>query len=129
MSLVLDCSVNLSWYFEDERTAASLAVLQQVVEQCGVAPSLWRFEVANGLQMAIRRKRIDAVYRAASLIDLAAYRLRSTLTVIATSGLRPSSSLNSMASRSTMPPISSWRSAGAYLSPLSTAPCVKQRRR
>ena len=33
MSLVLDCSVTLSWYFEDERTAASLAVLQDVVKE------------------------------------------------------------------------------------------------
>ena len=48
-----------------------MEVLQYVVAQGGVAPSLWRFEVANGLQMAIRRKRIDAAYRAASLVDLA----------------------------------------------------------
>ncbi len=33
-------------------------------------PPLWRLEVANGFQSAIRRKRIDARYRDASLADL-----------------------------------------------------------
>ena len=60
MSLVIDSSITLAWYFEDERTEASDAVLQRVVEEGAVVPPLWRFEVANGLQMAVRRKRIDA---------------------------------------------------------------------
>lgn len=34
-------------------------------------PSLWRLEVANSLQMAVRRRRIDAAFRDASLADLA----------------------------------------------------------
>lgn len=72
MSLVLDSSITLSWYFEDERTEASHAVLRQVVEEGAVVPVLWRFEVANGLQMAVRRKRIDAAYRDRALANLAA---------------------------------------------------------
>ena len=59
MSLVLDASLTLSWYFEDERTPAIDAVLDQVVASGAVVPSLWRMEVANGFQMAIRRNRID----------------------------------------------------------------------
>ena len=70
MSVVLDSSITLSWYFEDERTEASHAVLQLVAEEGAVVPPLWRFEVANGLQMAVRRKRIDAAFRDASLEDL-----------------------------------------------------------
>jgi predicted nucleic acid-binding protein len=35
-----------------------------------VVPSLWRAEVANGLQIAIRRKRIDAVFRSRALQHL-----------------------------------------------------------
>lgn len=70
MSVVLDSSITLSWYFEDERTDASYAVLQLVAEEGAVVPPLWRFEVANGLQMAVRRKRIDAAFRDASLEDL-----------------------------------------------------------
>ncbi|HMA71261.1 MAG TPA: type II toxin-antitoxin system VapC family toxin [Xanthobacteraceae bacterium] len=63
MSLVLDASVTLSWYFDDERTPASDAVLDQVAATGAVVPSLWRMEVANGFQMAIRRKRIDRDFR------------------------------------------------------------------
>jgi predicted nucleic acid-binding protein len=36
-----------------------------------IVPSLWRLEVANAFQTAIRRQRIDAVYRDASLAELA----------------------------------------------------------
>lgn len=71
MSLVLDTSVTLSWHFEDERTPATEAVLAQVVERGAVVPSLWRLEVANGLQSALRRRRITAAYRDATLRDLA----------------------------------------------------------
>jgi predicted nucleic acid-binding protein len=63
VSLVLDASLTLSWYFEDERTPAIDAVLDEVVANSAVVPSLWRLEVANGLQMAIRRKRIDRDFR------------------------------------------------------------------
>lgn len=63
MTLVLDASMTLSWCFEDERTPASLAVLEQVSESHAWTPSLWRYEVANGLAMAQRRKRIDETYR------------------------------------------------------------------
>jgi len=35
VSLVLDASLTLSWYFEDERTPAIDAVLDQVVARAG----------------------------------------------------------------------------------------------
>ncbi len=63
MSLVLDASLALSWYFEDKRTLAIDAVLDEVVARGALVPSLWRMEVANGFQMAIRRKRIDRDFR------------------------------------------------------------------
>jgi predicted nucleic acid-binding protein len=59
LSLVLDTSLTLSWYFEDERTPAADGVLDRVVDDGAVVPALWKLEVANGLQAAIRRKRID----------------------------------------------------------------------
>jgi hypothetical protein len=52
MSLVIDCSMTLSWYFEDERTPARIGVLNQVADTGPVAPSLRRLEVLNGLQVA-----------------------------------------------------------------------------
>ena len=67
MSFVLDSSVTLSWYFDDEATALTDALFDQVPDQGAVVPSLWRLEVANGFQMAVRRKRIDTAYRDASL--------------------------------------------------------------
>ncbi|MFM8858660.1 MAG: type II toxin-antitoxin system VapC family toxin [Methylocystis sp.] len=63
MSLVLDASTTLSWYFDDETTPVTDAVLEQVASGGAVTPSLWRLEVANALQMALRRKRITRSYR------------------------------------------------------------------
>ena len=60
MTFVLDSSVALSWCFEDERTVATTALLDRVVEAGAVAPSLWPLEVLNGLAMAERRSRLDA---------------------------------------------------------------------
>jgi predicted nucleic acid-binding protein len=70
VSLVIDSSMTLAWYFDDERTAASIAVLNQVAEEGAIVPALWRLEVLNGLQVAVRRGRIDIAYRDASLTDL-----------------------------------------------------------
>ncbi len=70
MSLVLDASLTLAWYFEDEASAASDALLAVVSRRGAVVPPLWRLEVANGFQSAIRRKRIDQRYRDESLADL-----------------------------------------------------------
>jgi predicted nucleic acid-binding protein len=72
MSVVLDPSLALSWYFEDEFSAAADAVLDRVVEEGAVVPAPWRLEIANGLQMAIRRKRITAAFRDNALAELAA---------------------------------------------------------
>ncbi|MBV1705550.1 MAG: type II toxin-antitoxin system VapC family toxin [Hyphomicrobiales bacterium] len=70
MSLVLDASLTLAWYFDDETVPAAEAVLDVVCEGGAVAPGLWRLEVANAFQSAIRRKRITPDYRDASLADL-----------------------------------------------------------
>lgn len=61
--MVVDSSVTLTWCFEDEHTVASLALLEQVVENGAMAPALWPLEVMNALIMAERRKRVDAAQR------------------------------------------------------------------
>lgn len=71
MSLVLDASLTLSWYFEDERTPAADALLDRVTNTGAVVPSIWRVETANGFQMALRRQRIDAGFRDRALFELA----------------------------------------------------------
>jgi predicted nucleic acid-binding protein len=58
--------------FEDEASPATDEILDRVVEAGAVVPPLWRFEVGNGLQMAIRRKRIDFAYRDDALAELTA---------------------------------------------------------
>lgn len=63
MTLVLDSSVALTWCFEDERTPATLAVLDRVMNAGAVAPSLWPLEVLNALTMAERRKRLTTTQR------------------------------------------------------------------
>ncbi|MBK6974640.1 MAG: type II toxin-antitoxin system VapC family toxin [Sterolibacteriaceae bacterium] len=63
MSLVVDSSVALTWCFEDERTPATMALLDQVTETGAIAPALWPLEILNGLAMAERRGRLDAERR------------------------------------------------------------------
>ena len=57
MSLVIDASIALTWCFSDERTPATIAVLDRVVDQAAVAPSIWPLEVLNALAVAQRRGR------------------------------------------------------------------------
>ncbi|MGH7056510.1 MAG: type II toxin-antitoxin system VapC family toxin [Acetobacteraceae bacterium] len=64
MSLVLDASLTLSWYFEEERTPAVDAVLEQVTENGAWVASLWR------LQVALRRNRPDISFRDKALAEL-----------------------------------------------------------
>jgi predicted nucleic acid-binding protein len=70
VSLVVDASVALSWCFQDERTEAIVAILRRVAVAGAIVPALWRLEVLSGLQVAVRRGRIDNAYRNASLADL-----------------------------------------------------------
>ena len=58
MPFVLDASVALAWCFEDEATAETDAVLEQLAEDSAVAPSLWELEVINVLLLTERRGRI-----------------------------------------------------------------------
>ncbi|MGL5114698.1 MAG: type II toxin-antitoxin system VapC family toxin [Beijerinckiaceae bacterium] len=67
---MLDSSACLAWCFADERTPRVLAVLERVVASGAVVPSLWRYEVANALLMAEKRKRVDAGWRRAMLQQL-----------------------------------------------------------
>jgi len=58
MSVVIDSSVTLAWFFEDERSSAADAVLRQVTEMGAVVPSLWCLEVANALPLATLDKEL-----------------------------------------------------------------------
>jgi len=70
LSLVIDASLTMAWYFDDESTDATDALLDRVTSSGAVVPGLWRLEIANAFQTAVRRQRIDAVYRDTSLAEL-----------------------------------------------------------
>lgn len=63
MSFVIDASMTLSWYFDDEQSAENDAILERVSSSQAFVPSIWKLEVANSLRSAIRRRRIDQDYR------------------------------------------------------------------
>ncbi|MGB9458422.1 MAG: type II toxin-antitoxin system VapC family toxin [Bryobacteraceae bacterium] len=71
MSLVLDSSVTLAWVYSAEATVAVSDVFARVIESGAWVPALWRLEVANVLEMGVRKGRTDAAFRDAALADLA----------------------------------------------------------
>jgi predicted nucleic acid-binding protein len=76
MALVLDCSIALSWFFPDEKTAFTEAALDLVArEECWV-PALWRLEFPNALLVAERRRRLTRDERLQVLDEAARLGLR-----------------------------------------------------
>ena len=71
MSLVLDTSVTMAWVYADEMSRPVREVFDQVTESGAWVPSLWRLEIANVLEMGVRRGRHDAAFREVTLADLA----------------------------------------------------------
>lgn len=71
MSLVLDSSATLAWVYAEELTVPIRKVFDRVIDGGAWVPSLWRLEVANVLEIGVRRGRNDAVFRDGTLADLA----------------------------------------------------------
>jgi len=76
VSLVIDSSITLAWVYSDETTEAVRQVFQRVGKTGAWVPGLWRLEVANFLEMGVRRKRHDAGFRDAILSDLGQLAIR-----------------------------------------------------
>jgi len=70
MSLVLDSSATLARVFPEERTDAILDLFLLIADLGAVVPELWRIEVANTLNVGIRRSRINKTHRQDILADL-----------------------------------------------------------
>ncbi|HEX3661040.1 MAG TPA: type II toxin-antitoxin system VapC family toxin [Acidobacteriaceae bacterium] len=77
MSLILDSSVALAWILSEETTPAVQRVFQEVAASHAWAPSLWRLEIANVLEMGVRRGRHSARFRDDTLEDLAQLPIRT----------------------------------------------------
>jgi len=70
--IVLDASVAVAWFFEDEKTPFTEGVLDLLSAGTEVlTPAIWPFEVANALLVAERRKRITVAQVTALLRRIA----------------------------------------------------------
>lgn len=59
--LVIDCSITMAWLFEDEKTAKTEQVLNDIVDDIiAIVPPIWLLEVTNTLLVGQRRGRLTA---------------------------------------------------------------------
>jgi predicted nucleic acid-binding protein len=71
MAFVLDCSVTLPWFLEDERTEFTDSLLFSVKTTEYWVPAIWCLEFPNALLVAERIKRIDRGRRLEALDQVA----------------------------------------------------------
>lgn len=72
---VLDASTTLSWAFDDEGDAGAEA-LESLYDGVALVPSLWPYEVVNGLAVGVRKRRLTQQQADEFLADLAALDIR-----------------------------------------------------
>lgn len=65
--LVIDCSISLAWYLEDERSSFTDAILNKLPSFNVWLPTLWRTEFSNAMLMAYKRNRISRSWLEASV--------------------------------------------------------------
>jgi predicted nucleic acid-binding protein len=73
LHLVIDASVALKWVLDDEEAVEQAVALRDHAIQQGIAlvvPSLWLYEVVNGLVTAVRRTRLSAAEAEKALMFL-----------------------------------------------------------
>lgn len=56
---MLDCSVTMSWCFEDENTEKSKQILLFLKNKKAIVPCIWSLEVINVLKIAENKNRIS----------------------------------------------------------------------
>jgi predicted nucleic acid-binding protein len=77
MSLVLDCSPALAWFYQDENSPLADDIMQRVVAGGAWVTSIWRLEIANGLRTGLRHDRIDAIERDRAILELGRLNIRT----------------------------------------------------
>jgi predicted nucleic acid-binding protein len=60
-AFILDCSLAMTWLFEDEATAETTKLLDRAETETALVPAFWYLEIANVIAVAERRKRITLV--------------------------------------------------------------------
>jgi predicted nucleic acid-binding protein len=68
--MVLDSSITVVWLYRDEATILIDEIFENIVQASAWVPALWHLEVANVLQIGIRRQRHTADFRDHVLSDL-----------------------------------------------------------
>jgi len=76
MNLVLDASITLAWCYAEETTEAVQRSFDIVRTDGAWVPVLWLWEVANVLQMNVRRGRHNTKFRDRALADLALFPIK-----------------------------------------------------
>jgi predicted nucleic acid-binding protein len=59
-AFVIDCSITMTWCFDDEATDVTRAVARRLARESVVVPAHWHLEVANVLAITQRTKRLPA---------------------------------------------------------------------
>jgi predicted nucleic acid-binding protein len=77
MAFVLDCSVTLPWFLEDERTAFTDSLLLAAKRTEYWVPGIWYLEFPNALLVAERRRRIERSRRLEALDQVGKLLLRA----------------------------------------------------
>lgn len=74
--IVIDASVALAWCFPDERSVYAERVLEALEGRVVLVPAIWALQVANGLLVGERRKRIEQpdILRFTNLLEALAVR-------------------------------------------------------
>jgi predicted nucleic acid-binding protein len=82
VGVVLDASTTLSWAFDDEAGKYSDAVLDFVSENHAIVPSLWKYEIANGILVGLRRARLSIDEAVSFSADLGAMDIQVDASVL-----------------------------------------------
>ncbi len=82
VGVVLDASTRLSWAFDDEAGRYSDAVLDFVSEHHALVPSLWKYEIANGILVGLRRARLSIDEAVSFSADLGAMDIQVDASVL-----------------------------------------------
>jgi predicted nucleic acid-binding protein len=69
-AFVVDTSVALAWFFDDEATPKTEAVFDRLASETALVPSLWFLEIANTLALAERKGRVVRAKSDAFLVKL-----------------------------------------------------------
>ncbi|HTQ77911.1 MAG TPA: type II toxin-antitoxin system VapC family toxin [Burkholderiales bacterium] len=76
MAFVVDASITLPWFLEDERTAFTDSLLSASEHVDYWAPAVWCLEIPNALLAAERKRRIDRARRLEALDQAARLKIQ-----------------------------------------------------